>query len=85
MYALVIFLIEDRKMAYINFDVKDIKPGVVFVSKKELMARTGVPKSTMHGHIVKDKVDAFRFRNRTYFNSDVADEYEMLVKTGLLG
>ena len=72
-------------MAYIDFDVKDIKKGIVYISKKELMERTGIPKSTMHNHIVKNKLDAFRFRNRTYFHPDAAAEYELLVKAGLLG
>ena len=71
-------------MAYIDFDVKDIEPGVVYVSKKELMERTGASKSTVHLHIRSGKLNAFRFRNRTYFHPDVADDYEKLFKAGLM-
>lgn len=72
-------------MAYVDMDFGDIDTSVVYVSKKELMARTGVPKSTMHNHVVTDKLTALRFRNRTYFHPDVAKEYEALVKCGFLG
>jgi hypothetical protein len=72
-------------MAYKDLVIGEFDTSVVYVSKKELMERTSVPKSTMHNHIVKDKLDALRFRNRTYFHPDVASEYETLVKCGLLG
>jgi hypothetical protein len=72
-------------MGYKNLETNDIDPSVIYVSKKELMARTGVPNSTMHRHIVTDTLNAFRFRNRTYFHPTAAEEYEKLVKCGLLG
>ena len=72
-------------MAYIEFDPEDIKPGVVFVSKKELMIRTGIPKSTLYRHIKTDKLDAFQFRNRTYFYPEEADKYAAMVSSGILG
>lgn len=72
-------------MAYYKMTPDDIKKGTVFVSAKELRARTGVPKSTLYDHITTDKVHAFRFRNRTYFKPDAAAEYENLFKCGLLG
>ena len=72
-------------MAYTDLKYGKIDTSVVYVSKKELMERTGVPKSTMHNHIVTDKLEALRFRNRTYFHPDAANEYETLVKCGLLG
>lgn len=72
-------------MAYKDLDFESIDTSVVYVSKKELMVRTGIPKSTMHNHVVTDKVDAFRFRNRTFFHPEAAKEYETLVKCRLLG
>jgi len=72
-------------MAYKDLEFGDIDTSVVYVSKKELMERTGVSRSTMHNHVVTDKLDALRFRNRTYFHPDVANEYETLVKCGFLG
>ena len=72
-------------MAYTDLDPSNIDTSVIYVSKKELMARTGISKNTMHNHVVTNKLDAFRFRNRTYFHPDVAAEYEALVKCGLLG
>ena len=72
-------------MAYKDLEFGDIDTSVVYVSKKELMERTGVSRSTMHNHVVTDKLDALRFRNRTYFHPDVANEYSTLVKCGLLG
>lgn len=72
-------------MAYKELKSEDIEVGIIYISKKELMERTGIPKSTMHNHIVKDKLNALRFRNRTYFHPDTAAEYEKLVKAGLLG
>lgn len=72
-------------MAYKDLEFGDIDTTVVYVSKKELVERTGVPNSTMHNHITTNKLDAIRFRNRTYFHPDAAKEYETLVKCGLLG
>ena len=71
-------------MAYIDFNVNDIEEGVVYVSKKELMERTGASKSTVHLHIKNGKLDAFRFRNRTYFQPDIAESYEKIFKAGLM-
>jgi hypothetical protein len=72
-------------MAYKELTMESIDPKVIYVSKTELMERTGVAKSTMVNHINTGKLDAFRFRNRTYFHPDVAKNYEMIVKCGLLG
>jgi len=72
-------------MAYKDLKIDEIDTSVVYVSKKELMERTGVPKSTMANHVAVDKLQGLRFRNRTYFHPDVAAEYEMLVKCGLIG
>ena len=72
-------------MAYKELKVGEIDTSVVYVSRKELMERTGMPKTTLIHHINTDKVDAFKFRNRTYFHPDAAKEYEALVKCGLLG
>lgn len=73
-------------MAYIDFDpAKDLKEPVAFVSKKELMKRTGVAHTSMHNHIVSGKLDAFRFRNRTYIWPDEAERYCIMVQSGLLG
>ena len=72
-------------MAYKELEIGDIDTSIVYVSAKELRARTGVPRSTLRNHIAKDKVDALRFRNRTYFHPDVAEQYEAMFKSGLLG
>ena len=71
-------------MPYKDLKFGEIDTTIVYVTKKELMERTGIGKSTMHGHIVTGKIEALRFRNRTYFYPDVAAEYEALVKCGLL-
>lgn len=72
-------------MAYKNLEFGDVDTSVVYVSKKELMERTSVPASTMHNHIITNKLSAFRFRNRTYIHPEDADKYAALVKCGLLG
>ena len=72
-------------MAYTEMKLGEIDTDVVYVSKKELMERTGVGKSTMYYHIIGDKLEAIKFRNRTYFHPDVAEEYETLVRCGFLG
>lgn len=72
-------------MAYKTLAAGDIDTSVVYVSRKELMERTGIPHSTLNQHINTGKLDALRFRNRTYFHPDAASEYEALVKCGLLG
>jgi len=74
-----------RAVSYKAMVFGEIDASVVYVSKKELMERTGVCKSTMTYHINTDKLDALRFRNRTYIHPDEADRYEALVKCGLLG
>ena len=71
-------------MAYLKIDVKNIDKDVAYVSKKELVERTGVSEQTLWNHINRDMVDAFRFNNRTYFLSEEAERYERLVKAGLL-
>jgi len=70
---------------YKEMTIDDIKKDVIYVSAKEFRQRTGVSRSTLHNHIVTNKIDAFRFRNRTYFYPDAAAEYENLFKRGLLG
>lgn len=72
-------------MAYLLMTMDDINENVVYVSSKELIKITGVSRSTLHNHIVTDRVNAFRFRNRTYFHPDAASEYEKLFKCGLMG
>ena len=72
-------------MTYKKVDIGEVDTDVVYVSKKELMARTGVPRSTMHNHMVTGKLNGIIFRNRTYIHPDDADEYEKIIKCGLLG
>lgn len=72
-------------MAYYEMKLEDIKENDIFVSLKELRLRTGVPRSTLNEHIHTNKVNAFRFRNRTYFKKEDAAGYEKLFKCGLLG
>lgn len=72
-------------MAYYELNVDNIDPGVVYVSASELRALTGVPRNTLYSHIVADKVDAFRYRNRTYFHPTAVANYMALVNCGLRG
>lgn len=72
-------------MAYLEIDIDDVDTSVVYVSMKELIDRTNVARSTLHSHIKADKLNGFRFRNRTYFHPDEAERYEKMHKCGLLG
>jgi len=70
---------------YKDLKPEDIDGSTVYVSAMELRQRTGVPRTTMHHHIRTGKLTALRFRNRTYFTPDEANQYQNLVKAGLLG
>jgi predicted transcriptional regulator len=72
-------------MAYIDLEMGKVDTSIIYVSSTELRKMSGVPRSTLSYHINNDLIDAFRFRNRTYFHPDAADEYVKLYKCGLLG
>ena len=72
-------------MAYITLKYGDIDTSVIYVSKSELIKRTGISRSTMYNHVTTNKINAYRFRNRTYFHPDDAAKYEEMIKCGLLG
>ena len=70
-------------MAYIELKKEDIDFNILYVTRNELVKRTGVSKSTIERHVARDYLDALKFRNRVFFHPKVADEYEKLSKCGL--
>lgn len=71
-------------MAYYELTKDQINENVVFVQLCALMKKFGLSRTTVHYHVTTDMVDAFRFRNRTYFKPDAVAWYEKLSKSGLL-
>jgi transcriptional antiterminator len=72
-------------MAYLEIDVDDIDTSVIYVSMKELCKRVGMSRTTINNHINKNRLNGFRYRNRTYFHPDEVERYEAMCKCGLLG
>lgn len=66
-------------------ELTDIEDGVIYVSSKELQKDLNIPRTTLWYHIKKGYIEAFRFRNRTYFHPENVKEYKKLYKAGLLG
>lgn len=72
-------------MAFKELDMAMIDDGRVFVSRKELMERSGVRKGTITNHINQGHLDGYRFRNRTYFLPEDVEQYCKMVKSGIIG
>jgi hypothetical protein len=70
---------------YKDLDVSKIADGVIFVSATEFMERFGVPHSSLFQLIHRDYIDAYRFRNRTFFLPEDVEKYAKLFNAGLMG
>jgi hypothetical protein len=73
-----------KRMAFKQLKSEDIGE-VIFVSAKELRKSLNISRSTLYHHIKNDKIDAYRYRHRTYFHPDDAAQYEKLYRSKLLG
>ena len=71
-------------MSYKELTPELINSGVIFTQAKDVIKEFGLSKSTLWNHITQDYVDAYRWKNRTYFLPNDMDVYRNLHACGLL-
>ena len=69
---------------YKELTLEDIVKGVVYVSANELREMVGVSNQTLNYHVNTDVIDAYRYRNRTFFLPNDVEQYVHLHEVGLI-
>lgn len=72
-------------MPYTDLEKGQIDTSIIYVTRKELMERTGVSGGTIYNYITNNGIEALKYKNRVFFHPDVADEFVALVKCRLIG